>query len=504
MRGNVSAIFAAAAVVLQVPGCRDAVAPNPSAIRVSVNVTGVFPFDHFEIQIDGRDGRSMTLPTSESSLVVRALTPGTHTVSLVNLPSNCQSDGVNPATVEASSGNLSDVEFHLTCVATTGVIVVAVSVAGYDRPLELHALVDSSVFRYLLVRGNARAVLDVAFSAGVHAVKLLGIPSYCEPLGELSASVIVKTGAVAQDTALASFDIHCEPPPLDGDKAASIAFERDGFVMVVRDSGGSPVALAAGEKPAWSANGGLIAFQRMRCELICEHDLWLMTPEGKDQKTVWTDENFDDFDAAFSPGSAKIAFIRFWLGPDQSYLAVSDLDGRSTDFLSFNAFYTPSWSPDGAQIVYVCGGVPWEGSTDLCLADTRKTCIYYFPSRCDLPVIHLTANATDEADPAWSHDGHQIAFTMACASQFQGVASSSVVCPPGITPKQPYIATIDLATREVTRIVPGHDPAWSPDGSQLVYVGNEGSPGLRVYRFADGSVRQLTTNPLDRSPSWRE
>jgi Tol biopolymer transport system component len=52
--------------------------------------------------------------------------------------------------------------------------------------------------------------------------------------------------------------------------------------------------------------------------------------------------------------------------------------------------------------------------------------------------------------------------------------------------------------------VAGHDPAWSPDGSQLVFVGNASSPGLRVYNFADGSVRQLTNNPLDSSPSWRE
>jgi Tol biopolymer transport system component len=304
---------------------------------------------------------------------------------------------------------------------------------------------------------------------------------------------------VTQDTALATFSIHCNAPELGADTTASIVFERGGYVMLVRESGGSPVALTEGTSPAWSPDGELIAFQKSNCYVGqgCERDVWLTTPGGTSQWPVTLDPNFDDYDAAFSPNANRIAFIRFWLGPDQSYLVTSDLQGGSLKILSiWNPVYTPSWSPDGAQVAFVCEGVVWSGSLDICLAHTDKGCDSYFPSRCDLPLTALTTRFGDELDPAWSPDGRRIAFTLACGFQS--------VCQDSVTSAEPYVAVIDVATREVTRLVAGHDPAWSPDGLHLVFVGNASSPGLRVYNFVDGSARQLTNDPVDKSPSWRE
>jgi Tol biopolymer transport system component len=475
-------------------GCKDAVSPSESsAISISVKVAGVYPSDRFRIQVDANP--EQTLLTTAGSLVVRALHAGTHTVAILGLPPDCRNDGSNPVSVETSSGNLSAVEFRVSCFASTGAIAVAVSVSGQTRPLWLQAVVDSGIWD-VDIRVNATTVLGNAFTAGTHVVKLVGIPGYCEPAGELGAIVDVKTGALKRDTVLARFDIECKPPQLGNDTLASIAFERDGYIMVTRESGGAAVALAEGERPAWSPDGKLIAFQRMRCELVCEHDLWLMTPDGADQRAVIADENFDDFDPALSPSATSIAFMRVWLGPDQFYLAVSDLHGGSTKILSiWNAVGTPSWSPGGALMVFVCGGVPWQGNTDLCLADTNKTCDSYLPGKCDLPTTQLTAGPGDDSDPAWSHDGQRVAFTLGCSFN---------ACPSGITTAEPYIAVIDMTTREVTRLTAGHDPAWSPDGSQLVFTGNASSPGLMVYSFASGSVRRLTDNARDRAPSWRE
>lgn len=483
-------------VALQILGCKDSVSPPQSAaISVTVHVAGLYPFDGFQIQVDGR---AMTLLKSEASLVVRGLSLGSHTVSVVGLPSTCHSDGANPATVQTSSADLSAVEFHVSCFTTDGAIALAVTLTGYSRQLWFKAQVDSSVSN-AAVRGNATTVLFGTFPGGPHVIRLSGIPTFCEPAGEQSTSVDVKTGTVTQDTALANFSIHCNPPEPGADTAASIVFERGGYVMLVRESGGSPVALTEGTSPAWSPDGELIAFHKSNCYVNqgCERDLWLTTPGGSSQWPVTVDPNFDDYDAAFSPNANSIAFIRFWLGPDQSYLVVSDLQGGSLKILSiWNPVYTPSWSPDGAQIAFVCEGVVWSGSLDICLVHTDKGCDSYFPSRCNLPLTPLTTRLGDELDPAWSPDGGRIAFTLACGFQS--------VCPDSITTAEPYIAVIDLVTREVTRLVAGHDPAWSPDGSHLVFVGNASSPGLRVYKFADGSVRQLTDNPADKSPSWRQ
>ena len=496
VRSGRTPIYAAAVVLLQILGCRDSLVSSEqsAAISVSVKVAGVFPSKSFRIQVDGR---TMTLPINEGSLVVRGLADGTHTVAIVELPANCQSDGANPVTLETSAANLSRLEFRVSCVATTGAIAIAVSVARYNKPLWLSFQVDSSYFG--TVKGNATTVLDRSFSGGVHVVRLFDVPSFCKVNGEISTPVSVKTGAVTQDTAVASIDLDCDPPQLGADTLASIAFERDGYIMVLRESGGSPVAVTDGKSPAWSPDGKLIAFQRRSCDPYgtCQHDLWLTSADGNIQRPVIEAEFFDDYDAAFSPDALRLAFLRFALGPDQTYLAVSDLNGGPLKFLSiWSAVSAPSWSPDGAQIVFVCVGVPYQENSDLCLANTDKSCDYYVPSRCDLPELHLTTGPGDDWDPAWSHDGHRIAFTLSC--------SERGACPPGITTADPYVAIIDVTTKTQTRLVPGHDPAWSPDGSQLVFTGNTSSPGLWAYTFADGSVRQLTNNPRDRAPSWRQ
>lgn len=53
-----------------------------------------------------------------------------------------------------------------------------------------------------------------------------------------------------------------------------------------------------------------------------------------------------------------------------------------------------------------------------------------------------------------------------------------------------------------TRLEPGHRPAWSPDGTRLVFVGEADSPGLYVVN-ADGSgLVRITDDPADTAPSW--
>jgi TolB protein len=492
-RTNMKNKIAAGIVFLLCLGCKDATSPNQSAaISVSVKLAGVYPFYGFAFRVDDRP---VTLPTTEPSLIVRGLSAGTHTVALVGLPETCVITGVNPVTVETSPADLSTVQFDVNCLASAGAISVAVSVTGYAKQLWFQAQVDTAAAR-ATVKGNATTVLVGSYPGGTHDVRLSGIPTFCEPTGEVSTSVNIKTGGAKPDTAMALFNLNCTPPELGADTAAAIVFERDGYVQVIKEAGGVPTALAEGASPAWSPDGKLIVFEKKNCDAdqYCEKDLWLMNAAGENRRRVIEDPNFDDYDPTFSPGADKLAFIRTWLGPDQSYLAISDLHGGSVGILSiWNAVFAPSWSPDGTRIVYVCI-VEWPGYLHLCLADPSRPCDSYFTNRCNLPAVQLTSGAADVEHPAWSPDGKRIAFTVGC-TRYCGIDSPAAA---------PYIAILNVSTREIKRIVDGHDAAWSPDGSQLVLAGNAGAPGLKVYTLADGSVRELTHNPADRSPSWRE
>ena len=496
VRKGVAAVFASGIVLLQSLGCKEAVSPSepaPITLNVSVKLAGVYPFDGFEIRVDGRP---MTLLKTKPGLVVSDLEPGAHTVSLVLPAPECKTDGSNPVTIETASGDSARVQFGVTCVQTTGTIAVEVTVSGSDRPLWFRADVDS-YFPIGLVQGNQTTVLYGSVAGGSHVVRVSDVPTYCSPTGQLSASVDVKTGATVRDTALARFDIHCDPPVLGTDPEAEIAFERDGFVMLVRESGGSPVALTDGTMPAWSPDGKKIAFQRSICNgFFCRNRIWLMTSAGGSQ-TPLKDEGYDDHEAVIGPNAGRIAFIRSFTDEDvYTYLVATNLAGDSLRIFSFeNAVSTPSWSPNADQIVFVCRVDSSHTDLNLCVINTDKGCPTYNPSGCDLRFMTLTTDRGDHLDPAWSHDGRRIAFTLRC---------SSSTCPSGVIPGEPSIAVIDVSTQQVTRLAAGHDPAWSPDDSQLVFAGNPSSPGLEVYSLSDGSVRHLTNNPIDGSPTWRE
>ena len=142
---------------------------------------------------------------------------------------------------------------------------------------------------------------------------------------------------------------------------------------------------------------------------------------------------------------------------------------------------SPSWSPDGAQLVF---------------ASRRDNNWDLYTMRADGSGLRrLTEHPGYDGDPAWSPRGDQIAF----ASSRDGNLE---------------IYTLNVASGSVRRLTEHESadsqPAWSPDGAQLAFTswrdGNQ-----EVYRLAlrdsvgvqAGELRNFTDHPApDHSPAW--
>jgi Tol biopolymer transport system component len=147
---------------------------------------------------------------------------------------------------------------------------------------------------------------------------------------------------------------------------------------------------------------------------------------------------------------------------------------------------SPSWSPDGAWIVYHNGG---PGDFDV----WRK------PAQGTWPPTRLTDGPYNyNVAPCWSPSGDEIVF----ASDRAGDMNLDLW----------VMDTIGNPLRQITSFAPVRSvskPDWSADGSTIAfYWGSDGGADrndIWIVDAAGGAAVQITANPAgtrDRDPSW--
>lgn len=193
---------------------------------------------------------------------------------------------------------------------------------------------------------------------------------------------------------------------------------------------------------------------------------------------------------AWSPDGRKLAFVAEADGYRQ--LFVRDLAAGTERRISSEPrdHIQPTWSPEGARLAYVRAAAPggrlepndiggWYGESSeirtVELATGRDT--------------RLVENAYG---PAWSPDGHSLAFD----AQWAGPRRIWIADPEGGNPRQ--------LTTEASDAVVHVQPRWSPDGTRLVFRRVEKTVSdIAVAEAAGGAMHRLTNdNVLDTDPVW--
>jgi len=142
-----------------------------------------------------------------------------------------------------------------------------------------------------------------------------------------------------------------------------------------------------------------------------------------------------------------------------------------SDNLHVSPSFSPSWSPDGKQIVFESGGFLDSQICSMNLDGTSRVC--------------LSNNPGGDKDPTWSPDGKKVAFV----SYGDGDAEIFIINSDGSN----QIQLTNNNCRDA-------NPTWSPDSNQIVYESDcERTEDIYIMNDDGSEIKKLTDNYLSNT-----
>jgi len=273
----------------------------------------------------------------------------------------------------------------------------------------------------------------------------------------------------------------------DGSRIAFVS-GRDGndeiYVMNANGSGVIRLTTSLGNDwyPQWSPDGSRIAFESTRDG---NREVYVMNTDGTGQLNL-TGNSGSDEGPRWSPDGSRIAFVSNRDGNHEVYVMNADGTGQlnlSQDPSDYDR--SPAWAPDGTRIAF----------------DSYRNGGYeiYVVGPDGSGLVNLTNTPGNDFDAHWSPDGSRIAFR-----------SDRTIYQSGgtyVLDDEIFVMNADGSGQSNLTNTLGIDyqPAWSPDGTQLLF-GSYRDGNLEIYVMnADGSGQvNLTNDPSsDTNPAWR-
>ena len=251
--------------------------------------------------------------------------------------------------------------------------------------------------------------------------------------------------------------------------------DRDDYIyrehlMVVSADGGTPRRLAVHSRhPAWSPDGGRIAFVK---GYGGDPKIWLIAPDGSGARQLALGEN-----PVWSPDARQIAFDRYSVTGDRWDTFIMNASGNRQRkllprFKDDN--FTPDWSPDGRQIALFG-----------CQCEIGLNVSIYIVDRSGAHLKKLTGGVAskDASSPRWSPHGSTVLFEREADN---GDFDSTFV--------------INSSGGGLQRIATATDyPTWSPDGRSIAFAKDYSS--LRVVKATGGAAKFIARGDV-RDIDW--
>jgi Tol biopolymer transport system component len=251
----------------------------------------------------------------------------------------------------------------------------------------------------------------------------------------------------------------------------------------------------AEQHPAWQPR---IASQN-KAVFMSERDgnaeIYVMDSDGGNQINL-TKHPAKDATPVWSPDHTQIAFTSDRSGSSNIY--VMDADGSNlravtnNDSLNFQRVYDPAWSPDGRKLIYVQSENGESSGLFIVNVDGSDN-------------RRFLEGSSEVADPAWSPDGTRIAYVglesfsnLEAGPHFQlFVINANGSGKTRLNTKEP------ADFRSFAYPPEASGPAWSPDGSRLVYVSRtDGNEEIYVTGLFGGHQRLTQNAAADTLPAW--